>query len=158
MITSLETASADDIAAKLDDAKVYAKQKGLVIFNGSWVGGDEKISKFLWSTDNPDVKQFIDVALALGAKVLFVDSQRLEEDDLNDILDSIDQVEEDEEVEQIRKEIQSLSVHVNDISEISLQFKLGDGLYVYEEETDWSKRLGEIEGDVQELIEEQEVD
>ncbi|PSN83761.1 hypothetical protein B9Q11_02570 [Candidatus Marsarchaeota G2 archaeon ECH_B_SAG-F08] len=147
-----------DLEDKLEEAKHYALSKGMVLFNGTWVGPEEKYAKFVWSERNGDIRKFLDVASSLGARVIFYDSVVLTEEDLTRILDQLDELEEDEEVQRLREELRSFLVHVGEVSEIEVGFKNSDEIYFYREQADWARKLSELADRVEELVEDQDVE
>jgi hypothetical protein len=141
---------------KLEMAKSYAAQKGMVLFNGWWVPVDNYGARFVWSRRNKDFKSFIDVAVALGVKVLMYDLRFLEEYQLTSLMEDIEELEDDVEVEELRTSLDSLRLHSGEASEITLAFKHGDEIYIYNEQTEWAKTLDELTEEVDGLLEDQD--
>ncbi|MEM3670649.1 MAG: hypothetical protein QW767_02775 [Thermoprotei archaeon] len=148
----------DELKSRAEEAVEYARTRGLVVFKGAWNGSEDRVFRFLWNDDNPNLFEFIEVAVALKAKVLCVQTRRLLEEDFREVLDSLDELEQDNEVEEIRRELRSLSSYIGKVFRLSIQFKSDDSIYMYEEQTDWAERFEEITDDVEDMVEEQEID
>jgi sugar phosphate isomerase/epimerase len=146
----------DLLEQRLESAKSYALECGLILFNGDYEDEDQGMVCLHWNSENKDFKKFIDVAKDLGVKVLVYDAKTYSEEQLRSYSSDIDELEDEERAVRLHNSLESMWGYCGHVSEIVLQFRHDGTLYIYEESADWAGEMEEILTEVDELIREQE--
>ncbi len=98
-----------------DEVLSYAKAQGLVAFKGIPLLGEQPNNVMLWDEDDKNWKEFIDAALAEGAKTLVVNKEY------------------------------GQGKHANDVGSITLAWAKEGIVYLYEQSEDWFEEQRSVE-------------
>jgi len=137
----------DSLKQTLREVEKYLKQEGFTVFYGIQEETSDHLTEVLWAEDKRRWRDFLQAAKEAGAKMMVLQVDSLEKDELENTLLSM---QEEETPAQTTAELEK---HVGEIGHFGL-FWFKDGIkYSYDMSTDWWDQFAELAGEYDEEAE-----